>query len=187
MFSEHGSGASHSQTHSTGLSRSHARLTHLIGTDDINENDATYKPPTPPAERKRLAGWGHGHSHGGGGGHAHGGFDEASQMNMRGVFLHVLADALGSVIVVISALVRYNVYKTYRTFRSADLTHTLDVCAPEESSLPDTISSFCSTEVNATTFQQSCINSCKRLAYFSSTLRQYLDKQKTVCKLGSDY
>lgn len=38
---------------------------------------------------------GHGHSH------------DPSQMNMRGAFLHVLSDALGSVIVVISALVGY--------------------------------------------------------------------------------
>ena len=76
----------------------------------------------------------HGHSHGGGGhGHSHGGSNEekspgqlhalmspveesgdegpihktqtSTQMNMRGVFLHVLADALGSVIVIISALI----------------------------------------------------------------------------------
>ncbi len=38
---------------------------------------------------------GHGHSH------------SASQMNMRGVFLHVLADALGSVVVIISALIMW--------------------------------------------------------------------------------
>lgn len=61
---------------------------------------------------------GHGHSHGGGGhGHSHGGAtpsagagDEhpvsaTSGLNMRGVFLHVLGDALGSVAVIISALV----------------------------------------------------------------------------------
>ena len=30
-----------------------------------------------------------------------------SQMNMRGVFLHVLADALGSVVVIISALIMW--------------------------------------------------------------------------------
>ena len=41
----------------------------------------------------------------------------AAQMNMKGVFLHVLADALGSVIVMISATIilqypewKYNVY-----------------------------------------------------------------------------
>eukprot|EP01135_Chromosphaera_perkinsii_P011521 Nk52_evm20s2426 gene=Nk52_evmTU20s2426 len=69
---------------------------------------------------------GHGHSHGGGGhGHSHGeggvhkkkeeehGDEEAmkhheksknSEMNMRGVFLHVLSDALACVVVMISAL-----------------------------------------------------------------------------------
>lgn len=41
---------------------------------------------------------------------------EAGHLNMRGVFLHVLADALGSVVVIISALViwltdwRYKMY-----------------------------------------------------------------------------
>ena len=51
----------------------------------------------------------HGHSHGCGhshgsepcGGHSHGGVD----VNMRGVFLHVLADLLGSLAVIISSLV----------------------------------------------------------------------------------
>lgn len=45
-------------------------------------------------EKKKKLGRGHSHS-----------FRDASQMNMRGIFLHVLADALGSVVVVISALV----------------------------------------------------------------------------------
>lgn len=58
----------------------------LVGTDD-NENDETYRP-SPPSVKKA-----HGHSH------------DASQMNMRGVFLHVLSDALGSVIVIVSALI----------------------------------------------------------------------------------
>lgn len=92
LFHEHGS-----HSHS-GLSRSHTRLSHLVGTDDINENDQHFKPPPPPPvhEKKKKIGLGHGHSHS---------MDDGSQMNMRGVFLHVLADALGSVIVVISALI----------------------------------------------------------------------------------
>jgi len=45
---------------------------------------------------------GHGHSHEGNHGHSHSG---GSQMNITGVFLHVLADALGSVVVLISASV----------------------------------------------------------------------------------
>jgi zinc transporter 5/7 len=47
-------------------------------------------------------GGGHGHSHGGHG-HAHGGGGHANE-NMYGVWLHVLADALGSVGVIVSSL-----------------------------------------------------------------------------------
>lgn len=59
-----------------------------------------------------MFGGGHGHSHDGGGhGHSHGGSKSSSgeggggkrnspeQMNIKGVFLHIMADALGSVIV----------------------------------------------------------------------------------------
>ena len=84
-------------------------------------------------------GGGHGHSHGGHGTHGHitalansnedisksvedaqknGHHDlkdsSGSQMNMRGVFLHVLGDALGSVIVIISALVIWLTDEKYR-------------------------------------------------------------------------
>ncbi|KAF8605860.1 cation efflux protein [Ceratobasidium sp. AG-I] len=46
------------------------------------------------------------HHHGGGGGHdhGHGGHDHGQSHNMRGVFLHVMADTLGSVGVIISTL-----------------------------------------------------------------------------------
>lgn len=78
---------SHDNTAQPNLSRSLNRLTQLAVTDD-NENDESYQPPVQikPAHV-------HGHSH------------SASQMNMRGVFLHVLFDAIGSIIVIISALV----------------------------------------------------------------------------------
>lgn len=60
-----------------------------------------------PIKAKKTGG--HGHSH------------DPSQMNMRGAFLHVLSDALGSVIVVISALVSYTTMKVlkrnYLTFK----------------------------------------------------------------------
>lgn len=49
-------------------------------------------------------GGGHGHSHGGGHGHSHGGGGGGANENMYGVWLHVLADALGSVGVIISSL-----------------------------------------------------------------------------------
>lgn len=91
LFHEHG--GSHGHSHTGGLSHSRNRLTQLALTDD-NENDESYPSPPPmPPPQAQSAGHGHGHSHSGG------------QMNMRGVFLHVLSDALGSVIVVVSALV----------------------------------------------------------------------------------
>ncbi|CAG9762970.1 unnamed protein product [Ceutorhynchus assimilis] len=91
LFHEHGGGHGHSHA-AGGLSHSRNRLTQLALTDD-NENDEAYPspPPLPPPKAKVVS---HGHSHGG-----------AGQMNMRGVFLHVLSDALGSVIVIVSALV----------------------------------------------------------------------------------
>lgn len=59
----------------------------------------------------------HGHSHD----HAdHGGAKKdapsASNMNMRGVFLHVLADALGSVVVIISALIMWLTEWEYKEY-----------------------------------------------------------------------
>jgi zinc transporter 1 len=68
----------------------------MVATDD-NENDERVTspdnaPPTPPPPPPPKAAHGHSHS-------------SASQMNMRGVFLHLLADALGSVIVIVSALI----------------------------------------------------------------------------------
>lgn len=58
---------------------------------DDNENDETFRPPISDK----------GHVHNGRAAHTN-----PTQMNMRGVFLHVLADALGSVIVIVSAMVR---------------------------------------------------------------------------------
>merc|ERR1712113_160417 len=64
----------------------------------------------------------HGHSHGGGGddhghshGHSHGdpekghghGHSESGDLNMWGVYLHVLGDAFGSIVVVLSAATMY--------------------------------------------------------------------------------
>ncbi|XP_025834742.1 zinc transporter 1 isoform X4 [Agrilus planipennis] len=86
LFHEHGS--SHGHSHGR-LSRSRNRLAHLAVTD-ANENDATYPSPPPedssksPQDTLRRV--------------------SAGSMNMRGVFLHVLSDALGSVIVIVSAL-----------------------------------------------------------------------------------
>lgn len=49
---------------------------------------------------------GHGHSHGGHG-HSHGSLGGGSSQIMRGVFLHILADTLGSVGVIISAVLMH--------------------------------------------------------------------------------
>merc|ERR1711872_931691 len=47
---------------------------------------------------------GHGHSHDGGHGHSHGKKDGERSQIMQGVFLHILADTLGIVGVIVSAI-----------------------------------------------------------------------------------
>ncbi|XP_076252606.1 solute carrier family 30 member 1 isoform X1 [Rhynchophorus ferrugineus] len=99
LFHEHGSAHGHSHSPAGGLSHSRNRLTQLALTDD-NENDEAYPSPPPPPSKAKA----HGHSH------------SAGQMNMRGVFLHVLSDALGSVIVIISALVFWMTEWSYKFY-----------------------------------------------------------------------
>ena len=48
-------------------------------------------------------GHGHGHSHN----HSHDERKSGEEINMRGVFLHVLGDAVGSVVVILSAGLMY--------------------------------------------------------------------------------
>jgi len=105
LFHQHGSGHGHSH----GLSRStHSHLTDLA---DKEEKDEIPEIAFSGKEEKKKSG--HGHSHGGYG-HSHGG--DASNMNMRGVFLHVMADALGSVIVIISALIMWQTDWEYKYY-----------------------------------------------------------------------
>lgn len=80
LIVEHGS---HHHSHGT-IGRSTSRLTQMVSVNatDDNENDESFCPP--PKEEKNS---------------------DPESMNMRGIFLHVLADALGSVIVIASALV----------------------------------------------------------------------------------
>ncbi|XP_023314040.1 zinc transporter 1 [Trichogramma pretiosum] len=112
LFHEHGHGHSHSHSHAHGISRSHNRLSALVGNEEAEVEDTPGLRPHTPI---KVAG-----NNGNAGSsnnvaaavavttehapadHAH---SDASQMNMRGVFLHVLSDALGSVIVVVSALI----------------------------------------------------------------------------------
>jgi len=111
LFHQHGSGHGHSH----GLSRStHSHLTDLADKEEKDEiPEIVYSEDKPKSN-------GHGHSHGGHGhshlghGHSHGG--DASNMNMRGVFLHVMADALGSVIVIISALIMWQTDWKYKYY-----------------------------------------------------------------------
>ncbi|KAL1459456.1 hypothetical protein WDU94_011438 [Cyamophila willieti] len=110
LFHSHGVSHGHSHGGGGGISKkSHTRLTQLVSvgaaataTDD-NENDDRFVPP-PPMPSPPPPEHGHGHSH------------DTSQMNMRGVFLHVLADALGSVIVIISATVVWLTEWKYRFY-----------------------------------------------------------------------
>jgi zinc transporter 1 len=107
LFHEHGS----SHGHSHGLSRStHSHLTDLADKDEKDEI-----PEISYSGAEKHAGGGHGHGHGGHG-HSHGGGGSASQMNMRGVFLHVMADALGSVIVIISAIIMWQTDWEYKYY-----------------------------------------------------------------------
>lgn len=85
LFHEHGHGHSHRAHH-----RSLPTIEEVLAEEDINENHENYRlsdnmPNTTQDGNRQTA--------------------TSSQMNMRGVFLHVMADALGSVIVIISALI----------------------------------------------------------------------------------
>jgi len=110
LFHQHGSGHGHSH----GLSRStHSHLTDLADKDEKEEiPEIAYSGQEKKQQKKN--GHGHGHSHSGGHGHSHGG--DASNMNMRGVFLHVMADALGSVIVIISAVIMWQTEWKYKYY-----------------------------------------------------------------------
>ncbi|KAH8365566.1 hypothetical protein KR093_002009 [Drosophila rubida] len=87
LLYEHG--GHHGHSHGGGLTRNHSRLTELANMDEGDDDYAYEKQKEKQQQVKKSS---HGHSH------------DPGQMNMRGAFLHVLSDALGSVIVVISAL-----------------------------------------------------------------------------------
>nr|CAG4638582.1 EOG090X09D3 [Cyclestheria hislopi] len=92
LFHDHGhshggGGDAHSHLHG------HSHLSQLVSMDD-NDNDAAYQPPTQIVSANNTADSDKDKNKA----------KSASQLNMRGVFLHVLADALGSVVVMVSAL-----------------------------------------------------------------------------------
>ena len=89
----------------------HSHLTDLAEKDE--KDDIPEIIYNGAEKKKNQSGDSQGHSHGGHG-HSHGG--GASQMNMRGVFLHVMADALGSVIVIISAVIMWKTDWEYKLY-----------------------------------------------------------------------
>uniref|UniRef100_U5EVT6 Putative solute carrier family 30 zinc transporter n=1 Tax=Corethrella appendiculata TaxID=1370023 RepID=U5EVT6_9DIPT len=110
LLYEHGG---HGHSHGGLSTHSHNKLAHLAATDD-NENNSFFHNPTqqsatsqlPPSKK---------------GGHSH---DPAS-MNMRGAFLHVLSDALGSVIVIISAMIVWKTEWKYKYYMDPALSIVL--------------------------------------------------------------
>lgn len=83
-------GGSHGHSHSGGHGHGHSHLAQLSNMDD-NENDAIYELENSPSNANTKT--------------AKSKKSKTKNLNMHGVFLHVLADALGSVVVIISALV----------------------------------------------------------------------------------
>lgn len=93
--------------HSHGLTRNHSKLAQLANNDDNDNNSFVFDEKQPVKKPS------HGHSH------------DSSQMNMRGAFLHVLSDALGSVIVIISAMVVWKTNWEYRFYMDPALSIVL--------------------------------------------------------------
>lgn len=110
LLYDHG-GSAHGHSHG-GLTGSHNKLTRLANVNDDNENNSFIYPnqQQPTIQKKH-----HGHSH------------DPTQMNMRGAFLHVLSDALGSIIVIISALVVWLSEWKYRYYMDPALSIVLVV------------------------------------------------------------
>lgn len=111
-FPEHG--GHHGHSHGGGLTRNHSRLTELANMDEgeDEQNDYAYEKQKEKQAVKKSS---HGHSH------------DPGQMNMRGAFLHVLSDALGSIIVVISAMVVWKTEWKYRYYMDPALSIVLVV------------------------------------------------------------
>ncbi|GFQ90425.1 zinc transporter 1 [Trichonephila clavata] len=99
LFLFHGHGHSHGG-HSHDKKASLPTLEQVLSEGDINDNKGNFQLPgtkLPDKSTKKEP-------------------VSSSQMNMHGVFLHVLADALGSVIVIISALIIWLTDWSYRYY-----------------------------------------------------------------------
>ncbi|KAF4518745.1 hypothetical protein B566_EDAN006148 [Ephemera danica] len=93
LFHEHG--MAHGHSHGGGVAKSHTHLSHLASTDDTDHDDDNEYPASTVATRKASNPTVN----------TPPAPVQSTHLNMRGVFLHVLADALGSVIVIASAAV----------------------------------------------------------------------------------
>merc|ERR1712136_214035 len=108
----HGGGGSKAHGHSHGGAKDgdhgHSHLqhghSHLSRFASINNDDAYPENEKSPKENGKI------HSE------SEPKTTSANQMNMKGVFLHVLADALGSVVVIISALIIWLTEWEYRDY-----------------------------------------------------------------------
>lgn len=112
LLYEHG--GHHGHSHGSSLTRNHSRLTELANVDDGEGENSSFAYEKQKEKPIKKSG-GHGHSH------------DPGSMNMRGAFLHVLSDALGSIIVVISALVVWKTEWKYRFYMDPALSIVL-VC-----------------------------------------------------------
>ncbi|ANB11584.1 metal cation transporter MSC2 [Sugiyamaella lignohabitans] len=102
----HGHDHGHSHGHSHGHDHSHDDHTHNHSHDDHkHDHDHTHEHDHDhdhPSHHDHSHAHTHDHSHSHGHGHSHG--HSHDNENMRGIFLHVLADTLGSVGVIVSTI-----------------------------------------------------------------------------------
>lgn len=120
LFHHHGHGHSHGRGHHHSL----PTIEEVLAEEDINENHGNYRIPTNSSsniQQEQDA--------------KKGNVSSGTQMNMRGVFLHVLADALGSVIVIISALIIWLTSWEYRFYVDPGLSVVM-VCLIMRSTWP---------------------------------------------------
>ncbi|KAK7100994.1 hypothetical protein V1264_023848 [Littorina saxatilis] len=115
----HGGGGDHGHSHSFGGGSSHGH-SHGVGLGNSKEKDSHGHSHGGGNSHKHSHD-DHGHSHGHGHGHGHDHSEEKSEIQlaqehgakaankqiMQGVFLHILADTLGSVGVIISSILIY--------------------------------------------------------------------------------
>jgi len=101
LFHEHGG---HGHSHGGGHSHdrgTHSHISALATREGEGEKNDNANLTSVTVQSGKEHGHQHGHSH------KHGEADTGGNLNMRGVFLHVMADALGSVIVIISAVIMW--------------------------------------------------------------------------------